>query len=250
MGNSIKQRIKESKNPFVKLFCVVLRKGKHAVKLLVNPKERAQWNMEHFKKGRVQQTTQLTWEDRYPDIFAACKEFFDKQNRENIRILSYGCCTGEEVVTLRKYFPKAEIIGAEINRHSLKVCRKRRLDKDIHFVYSTPKNISKYGPFDAVFCMAVLERLPMYVEKKHITDLSDMYPFEKYNEQIHEIDGYVKNKGLLIAHFSHYDLMDTDLASKYSEYEEHGYKGIVFDVNSKMKKDHQFQQSIYEKTGV
>ncbi len=243
----IKDMLKHSSNPIIRLIWRMLRKSKHISKTVLIKSNRSQWLMEKLNKDRVQQTTQLTWEDRYPDIFSACKKYFDDLGKDSIKILSYGCCTGEEVVTLRRYFPNATIVGAELNKNSLSICKKRKLDDKIHFVYSKPNIIKHYGPFDAVFCMAVLERLPMKVLKEHIEDLHDMYPFEKYNKQIHEIDEYVNNDGLLITHFSHYDIMDTDLAENYKSYGKNGYLGMVFDRNSKLKKDREFQQSIYIK---
>lgn len=72
----------------------------------------------------VHQTTLYTSMDRYPGIFAACQSYF--AGRKELRILSYGCATGEEVVTLRRYFPRAFITGAEINRRSLAICKSGR----------------------------------------------------------------------------------------------------------------------------
>lgn len=237
----------KSINPLVRIFGRILHKLKTLFKVTFSSSFRAQWTMEKFKKDRVQQTTQMTWENRYPDIFLACQNFFSGIKKEDIKILSYGCCTGEEVITLRRYFPKAVIVGAELNKNSLKICRKRDCDSNIHFIYSTPKSIQKYGPYDAVFCMAVLERLPMVVKEKNITDLKKMYPFDKFEKQIHEIDTYVKEEGLLIAHFTHYDLMDTDIKDRYSALGVHGFTGTVFGKDSKIKKKEGFQQSIFIK---
>ena len=243
MNDMIKKKVAKFKSIFK-------HRTKVAVDLVAKRDFRAQWMMERMNKDRVQQTTQLTWEDRYPEIFSACRDYFANQNKEDIRILSYGCCTGEEVVTLRRYFPNAVIVGAELNKHSLSVCRKRMCDDNIHFIYSKPDIIKQYGPFDAVFCMAVLERLPMMVLKEHITDMSEMYPFEKFDKQIHEIDSYVKEGGLLIAHYTHYDIMDTDLDSKYTPYGVHGFENMIFGRDSKLKKDNEFQQSVFIKISV
>ncbi len=247
MIKQLKNKMKHSSNPVIRFTYKTLKKSKTGMRLAVNSSFRGQWYMEHFNKDRVQQTTQLTWEDRYPDVFSACKTYFSEHQKENIKILSYGCCTGEEVVTLRRYFPNAVIVGAELNKNSLKICRRRKCDENIHFIYSRPENIKKYGPYDAVFCMAVLERLPMLVERENITDLKDMYPFEKYNLQIHEINEYVKKDGLLISHFTHYDIMDTDLKDKYVAYGRNGFMGFVFGPDSKLK-NKGFQQSIFIKT--
>jgi len=101
--------------------------------------------------NRVQQTTQVTWYNRYPEVFQTCKDYFEEKGKKDMRILSYGCCTGEEVVPLRNYFPEATIIGAEINQRSLEICRERKLDDKIKFVLSSQKNIMEHGPYDAVF---------------------------------------------------------------------------------------------------
>ena len=51
-----------------------------------------------------------TWSNRYPDLFSdAAKAIADP-----VRILSYGCSTGEECWTLRHYFPNALGVGASI----------------------------------------------------------------------------------------------------------------------------------------
>lgn len=52
--------------------------------------------------------------DRYP----ACKNYFN--GKQDLKILSYGCSTGEEVLTLRRYFPTAQIIGTDIKNIALK----------------------------------------------------------------------------------------------------------------------------------
>jgi hypothetical protein len=57
--------------------------------------------------------------------------------------------------TLAEYFPKAEIIGADINPVILLQARKHRSDR-IGFVYASDRILSGLGGFDAIFCMAVL----------------------------------------------------------------------------------------------
>jgi hypothetical protein len=96
-----------------------------------------------FNRERVHQTTPLTWMDRYPEIFSTCGAYFT--NRKNLKILSYGCSTGEEVITLRRYFPLAIITSAEINRRSLAICRNREIDDRIAFIYSDRIKIAQRG---------------------------------------------------------------------------------------------------------
>src|SRR5215469_5769002 len=117
---------------------------------------RAILNLRILRPGDIHQTTVLTGMDRYPQVFSVCREYFGAA--ADLRILSYVCATGEEVLTLRRYFPSAFIVGAEINPHSLSVARRRHVDERIVFLESEAALIREQGPFDAIFCMAVLQR--------------------------------------------------------------------------------------------
>src|SRR5262249_14240005 len=116
------------------------------------------------KSRELHQTTVFTGMDRYPDIFKACKDYFRSQLEP--KVLSFGCSTGEEVLTLRQYFPDAWITGADINKRNLSHCRKLVVDSRINFVHSDLATIQKHGPFDAIFCMAVLQRTPHTIEAR------------------------------------------------------------------------------------
>jgi hypothetical protein len=62
----------------------------------------------HPRTHQAKSTTKL---NRYPEIFAAATKAAPSARK----ILSFGCSTGEECVTLANYFPTAQIIGADIN---------------------------------------------------------------------------------------------------------------------------------------
>ncbi len=201
-----------------------------------------------FESRRLQQTTPFTSMNRYPVIFSGCSEYF--KERQNIKILSYGCSTGEEVLTLRKYFPDATIVGADINKHSLQICRNLPVDEKIKFINSTPNEIKKHGRFDIVFCMAVLQRTPHQVTEQGITSLKKIYPFEKFEQQIIELDEYVKEGGLLVTHFTQYSFTDTRVSSKYKalgDYNQDDYHSSIFDKNSNLIKKPISRQSVFLK---
>lgn len=196
----------------------------------------------------VHQTTSLTFMNRYPKIFSACQAYLDA--KLDLKILSYGCSTGEEVLTLRQYFPTAHIIGAEINRRSLAICRKLPVDERITFLYSKLSEIQKYGPFDAIFCMAVFQRTPHHIASNEIKSLKKIYPFEKFERKIIELDNLLNPQGLLVVHFTQYSLWDTSLASKYmalGSYNQDDYKWPVFDRHSNLVKNPVSQNSIFIK---
>src|SRR5579872_7156733 len=58
-----------------------------------------------FNGRRLHQATVMTSMNRYPRAFSASRRYFG--DRRDVRILSFGCATGEEVLTLRQYFPEA-----------------------------------------------------------------------------------------------------------------------------------------------
>ena len=201
-----------------------------------------------LNKKSLHQTSSDTDYNRYPIIFSASQQYFNK--KENIKILSFGCSTGEEVVTLRKYFPNATIVGADINQHSLELCKKRNLDEKIHFIKSTTQDLQKFAPYDAIFCMAVFQRTPSLIYKKQITDLKKIYPFERFEKQVVELDQYIKEKGLFIIHCSQYYLKDTSIANKYEpfkDYNQDGYTWPIFDKNSKLIKQRTKRYCIFIK---
>ncbi|MEP7347532.1 MAG: methyltransferase domain-containing protein [Gemmatimonadaceae bacterium] len=206
-----------------------------------------------FKSAGVHQTTVVTWMDRYPTIFSACRDFF--AGVPDIRILSFGCSSGEEVLTLRQYFPTAYITGAEINPRNLTRCRQLKVDDRIAFVHSERAAIERLGPFDLIFCMAVLQRTPHKVQSEGITSLKEIYPFEKFDRQISELDAFLKKDGLMVIHHTQYLFTDSSVATKYDVLDwidglgaEQGSDGPKFDRNSALIGNAARDKSIYRKT--
>jgi hypothetical protein len=64
-----------------------------------------------------------TLPDRYPWLFGFAATRIG--SRPNLRILSFGCSRGEEVFSLRKYFPSAAVKGIDINPRNIARCLAR-----------------------------------------------------------------------------------------------------------------------------
>jgi SAM-dependent methyltransferase len=241
-----------SKNSIIRIMVSIVyflwKVGKNTKRICVDKNYRSILFLQTFKSKNVHQTTPLTYMDRYPAIFSACRDYFT--GKQNLKILSYGCSTGEEVLTLRKYFPTAQIIGADINKQSLAICKNLPVDENIIFVYSSSSEIQKHGPFDAIFCMAVLQRKPHDIAAKGITNLKKIYPFERFDRQIIEFDELLKPQGLMVVHYTQYSLLDTSVASTYEalgDYNQNDYLSPVFDKNSNLIKNSKPQKSIFIK---
>lgn len=208
---------KNSANPFVKYSAKliyspisIIRLGR---KLFIDEGYRQHILLRLRNPFKLQQLSNYTAMNRYPLIFSSCRDYFG--GKRDLKILSYGCSTGEEALTLREYFPNAFITGAEINPQALAKCRELEIDDRIAFIYSSRKNIKRLGPFDAIFCMAVLQRNPHAVINENISNLQRIYPFSKFEAQVSELDACLNSGGLLIIHHTQYSLNDTSVRSRY-----------------------------------
>lgn len=159
----------------------------------------------------VHQDVTQTFPDRYPRIFGEMQRLIGRE--APVRLLSYGCSSGEEVVSLRHYFPNAAVIGAEINRRMLKTCRDLPADRHMTFIKSTPEGIAAHGPYDAIFGMAVFQRNPHDVEKRGLTDISAHYPFARFDEALALLTAQVKPGGYLVVEHAQYRVEDSGSAA-------------------------------------
>ena len=207
------RRRRTSTNPVVRQTVAGLFAARHLVLSVTDPANRALLFVRWFRPESLHQTTPLTWPDRYPEIFSLCRDHFGAESE--IRILSFGCSTGEEVLTLRRYFSKAFITGAEINPRSLATCRALPVDARIRFTTPDAASLARYAPFDLVTCMAVLQRTPHRVERLGIRDISRLYPFARFDRQLVELDSLIRPGGLLVLQHAQYRFEDSSIASRY-----------------------------------
>ena len=166
-----------------------------------------------FQGQRLHQASGDTAMDRFPEIFSACRDLL--RGRTELNILSFGCSTGEEVLTLRHYFPEASITGADINARSLALCRGLPVDERIHFIHSDRNAIERIGPFDAIFCLAVLQRHPSRLIRDPPANLRRTYPFARFDEQMKDFDRWAKPRGLLAFYGTAYPLSESSVARNW-----------------------------------
>lgn len=177
--------------------------------ILRDRRVRSEWLTRLRYRGRIHQDTSLSWIDRYPRLFAAARDLLI--DRPSPTILSFGCAAGEEVITLRRYFPDATLIGAELNRAMLRECHRLDLGPGHHFIESAPGPIAAHGPYNAIFCMAVFTRRPHQVEARDMQDIADFYPFTHFARELTSLADQLAPGGLLVIEHALYlakDVLD------------------------------------------
>lgn len=102
-------------------------------------------------KTLLLQTFHNTGINRYPEIF----DFIQRECPTPSRILSFGCASGEELLTLESRFPNADLFGVDLSADIL--AKAAQLVPSA----SLARNVSNFsGEFHVVFAMAVLCRWP------------------------------------------------------------------------------------------
>ncbi len=153
----------------------------------------------------LHQYDRTTVPNRYPALFTACQPLFG--NLGSSRILSYGCSTGEEVMSLRRLWPEASLVGCDINRISLEIARRQDPSNE----YCFPEQLQ--GLFDGIFCLAVLQDPRSRGE--HVTSIARHYPYSKFLAILLRLDSLLKVGGFLILDHTNYRFEDSPLMERY-----------------------------------
>ena len=154
----------------------------------------------------LHQTSGYTAPDRYPALF----DLAAQSKREARRILSFGCSTGEELEAIRRRFPEAEIVGAEINPRSRRIARERmRSDPAVRVV--GPHGVT--GRFDLIFALAVLQVQPHRIADAGIDDLTGIYPFARFEGQLLQLVAQLTRDGMLCVFNAQYRVEDSVAAA-------------------------------------
>jgi len=152
--------------------------------------------------------------DRYPDIFRFARERIG--DSESHRILSFGCATGEEVLTLHRYFPLAAIDGVDINRRS--IARAKRMTKEVggdrlRFCVGHSAGATE-GLYDAVFCMSVFRHGGLGAVGKN-NRCDHLIRFDDFARTVNELARRIKPGGLFFIVNSNFRFGDTATSKEF-----------------------------------
>jgi SAM-dependent methyltransferase len=151
--------------------------------------------------------------NRYPGIFGFAQSELDAAS--DVRILSFGCSTGEEVFSLRQYFPRAIIKGLDINPGNIAACRRRlRQSPDPAISFATAKSTAaeRSAAYDAIFCMAVLRHGSL---GQGAVRCDPLLRFEDFARAVADFRRCLKPGGLLAICHSNFRLCDAPAAHAF-----------------------------------
>jgi SAM-dependent methyltransferase len=167
--------------------------------------------------GHLYQYRTITSANRYPRIFALLAERLG--DVASPRVLSFGCATGEEVFTLRRYLPGAFVKGIDINPANVALCRERAGDGggDPQVAFDTGDSAAGEAPasYDAVLAMAVFQR-PQLKTDPDIASCERFIRFEDFERAVTELAACVKPGGYLAVAFSVFRFADTAAAAEFT----------------------------------
>ena len=142
--------------------------------------------------------------NRYPRIFRFVSSL--ARDTAELKILSFGCSTDLEVISLRAdYFPLARIDGTDLEPERL--ARARELDHGGRSDFLLPTEMGD-RTYDVIFAMSVLCLLP---HKSHAE-----LPFEKFDGAVRTIDSYLKPGGILACYNLQYHLEESGVGQRYT----------------------------------
>ena len=156
--------------------------------------------------AELHQTATTTAPDRYPELFAALVCLLPP----DAEILSFGCSTGEELLTLRRLMPMARIVGVEINPRARRIATRAAAgDPRISVTATLPD-----GQFDAVLALAVLQREPIRMARDAVRDLGHHYPFARFDAVLAALVDRLRPGGVLAVLHAHYRVEDARAAAQ------------------------------------
>jgi SAM-dependent methyltransferase len=163
-----------------------------------------------LKPKNLFQPYATTSADRYPDEFAAVAEALEV---EAPAILSFGCSSGEELVSLRQHFPTARIHGVDINPIAVRAAR-RRVAGDLAITVAKAGDASAIEPasYDVVTALAVFRHADLNQAPPSCEGVLDFTDFER------TIDGLarcVRPGGVLVIRHANFGFTDCAVAGEF-----------------------------------
>ena len=162
------------------------------------------WKDRKLRRAQNQTHTHLF---RRADVLRTAREVLRPPPERRLKILSFGCSTGEEIVTLRLVFPHAEIFGCEIDPETRAIA-KRSVGHIAPILESDEATLAAHGPFDLINCSA---SLCLYPPK----DIATRFPPGQFDETLAILDAVLAPGGLLAITNASYRFRDSPFGASH-----------------------------------
>ena len=183
------------------------------------------YRVRHPVSGRFQ-PYHHTLPDRYPWLFRFAAGTLGE--REDCRLLSFGCSRGDELLSLRRYFPGAAITGIDIDRTNIARCRARISDPLVRLAVAATTEAEAAQSFDAIFCLAVLCHGQLTITGALRSD--PFLYFADFERTVTDFARCLKPGGLLVLHTTSFRFFDTAVAADFDVLLEAEPKQMAEDV--------------------
>ena len=190
----------------------------------LSPEARMRRMLEQRYGPKLLQPWPVTWHDRHPELFGLVRDRL--ADRSDLRVLSYGCSTGEEAFTLAEYLPRASIDAIDINPRSIAKAERARASAGITTIHFTCASSPPPAAavYDAVFCLSVLRDGRLDAQRPG--DCAEIMPFARFAEAIAALDHALKPGGLLVLWGCNFRFLDTPQAGGYRLIEVPGKRAV------------------------
>lgn len=155
-----------------------------------------------------------TLPDRYPWLFEFARS--ELADDAKLRLLSFGCSRGDEVFSLRKYFPTAAIKGIDIDPQNIKLCLARQSSENwpaISFAAAADTQAEPSGSYDAIFCLAVLCLGDLTNSGARRCD--PHLNFADFDRIVADFSRCLRPGGILILHTTNFRFCDTSVVADF-----------------------------------
>lgn len=153
--------------------------------------------------------------DRYPEVFSQVRR--QVEDGAAVRILSFGCSTGEEIFSLRRYFPEAYLAGLDINPLNISACRSRvRKKADGRTVFAVAGSTAgeASASYDVVFAMAVFRHGHLNIAPPP-SRCDQEIRFADFEQSVADLARVLKPGGLLAIGNAMFRFCDTRVAQDF-----------------------------------
>jgi SAM-dependent methyltransferase len=156
----------------------------------------------------------FTLPDRYPWLFRFAAD--EIASLGSVRLLSFGCSVGEEVLTLARYFPDATIKGIDIDPQNIERARAHvpaQYGRRVKFEEAGTTQSELCESFDAIFCLAVFCNGDLTNSRAARCDPT--ITFEAFDRHVTDFARCLKPGGLLLIHTSSFRFCDAAVSAGF-----------------------------------